>query len=53
MELSLLGVSGFSGMGIVEWWNGGMGACLVSSTFLVHVGNNCIRVVAEISIMGR
>ena len=28
-----------------------MDACVVSSTFLVHVGNNCIRVVAEISIM--
>ena len=36
-------VSGFSGMGIVEWWNsgmverwnGGMDACVVSSTFLV------------------
>ena len=45
-------------MGIVEWWNsgmverwnGGMDACVVSSTFWVHVGNNCIRVVA---IMGR
>ena len=32
--------------GIVEWWNGCM-------CFLVHAGNNCIRVVAEISIMGR
>ena len=39
--------------GMVEWWNGGMDACVVSSTFLVHVGSNCIRVVAEISIMGR
>ena len=41
-------VSGFSGMGIVEWWNSGMVECVV--TFLVHVGNNCIRVVA---VMGR
>ena len=31
----------------MEWWNGCM--CY----FLVHVGNNYIRVVAEISIMGR
>ena len=23
-QLAKLGVSGFSGMGIVEWWNGGM-----------------------------
>ena len=30
------GVSGFSGMGIVERWNGGIDACVVSSTFLVH-----------------
>ena len=58
---ALLGVSGFSGMGIVEWWNsgmveqwnGGMDACVVSSTLLVQIGNNCIGVVAEISIMGR
>ena len=48
-------------MGIVEWWNGEtveqwngkMDACVVSSTLLVQVGNNCIGVVAEISIMGR
>ena len=38
---------------MVEWWNGRMGACVVSSTLLVHVGNNCIGVVAEISTMGR
>ena len=31
----------------MEWWNDGMDACVVSSTFLVHVGNNCIRVVAD------
>ena len=37
----------------MEWWNGGMNVCVVSSTLLVHVGNNCIGVVAEISIMGR
>ena len=30
-----------------------MDACVVSSTLLVHVGNNCIRVVAEISIMAQ
>ena len=30
-----------------------MEACVVSSTSLVHVGNSCIRVVAESSIMGR
>ena len=55
------GVSGFSGMGIVEWWNGEtverwngkMDACVESSTLLVQVGNNCIGIVAEISIMGR
>ena len=35
---------------MVERWNGGMDACVVSSSLLVHVGNNCIRVVAEISI---
>ena len=39
--------------GMVERWNGGMDECVVSSTRLVHVGNNCIGVVAEISIMGR
>ena len=33
----------------MEWWNGGIDAIVVSSTFLVQ---NCIRVVAEISIMG-
>ena len=27
---------------MVKRWNGGMDACVVSSTFLVHVGNNCI-----------
>ena len=46
------GVPGFSGMGsgMVERWNGGMDACVV---LLVHVGNNCIGGMAEISIMGR
>ena len=37
----------------MERWNGGMEACVVLSTSLVHVGNSCIRVVAESSIMGR
>ena len=40
-NVGMHGVSGFSGMGIVEWWNsgmveqwnGGMDACVVSSTF--------------------
>ena len=41
--------NGNSGMVEVEWWNGGIDAVVVSSTFLVQ---NCIRVVAEISIMG-
>ena len=31
---------------MVERWNGGK-----DCYFLVHVGNNCIRVVADISIM--
>ena len=41
----------------MEWWNGGMVEWMhvlyQVHFWCMHVGNNCIRVVAEISIMGR